>query len=190
MTATRKTGIIIPALCFLCFLVGCAPHSETTSNKMPDYNAEPKRVFLVSYIGNDFGGDFYKAFVEKVDALVGECGAEFAMTTVSSLDLDPKVHTQKINNFRPDALLSLRHPSGTIGYSNTRDGIVKVIYEAELVDVVSRKPALRAHFDFFKGSPTRAELSSKSYIGEALATDLVNQLKKDGIFRSCASPPA
>jgi hypothetical protein len=175
---------ILRACAMVSLMAGCAPHSDITANKMPEYQQEPKRIFVVSYIGNDYGGNFYDDFKERLASGIRACGADFELTTVSPLDLDNKVHVARLAAFRPDAVLSLKHPNGTIGTRN-QQGIIHLIYAADLVEMASKKTVWRANIDFHTGDAYRAQFSGKGYIGEALADEMIGQLKKDGILHSC-----
>jgi hypothetical protein len=187
----RPAGHILAMFALACFLAGCGPSAKITVNKAADISLEPKRLFVLSYVGNDYGEKFYDSFQERLAKDIRDCGAEFAITTVTPVELDSNVHLARLNEFHPDAVLSLRHPKGTIGTRQgpgPRGAILNLIYEADLIEMPAKKTVWKANIDFKTGDIERAYWSSKGYLGEGLADQIVGQLAKDAILRSCPAP--
>ncbi len=164
-------------------LSACAAPTKIVSNKATNYTAEPKRIFVLTNIGPDFGQDFSDSFQGKLAALVRGCGAVVEVSRISSLELDESVHAARMTKFRPDTLMTLRRSGGT---RNEFGLLLDARYDAKLIDVRSNKTVWRAEAVFNRGG-TAIPLSHR---GEAFAVDLTNKLKEDGIFRSCEAGQA
>ncbi len=155
----------------------CAAPTKITSNKAQGYTTEPKRLFILTDIGSDFGKAFADSFQGKLTAIAQDCGAVIEVSKISSLELDANVHTNKMKSFNADASLLIRRNGGTMNGSL----LIHVIYDLRLVDVQSNKTVWRANTNFYRGG-TAIPITER---GEALAVDITNKMKEDQIFRSC-----
>ena len=161
-------------------LSACAAPTQVQSNKAEFYTAEPKRIFIVTDIGHEFGQEFFSAFAQKFNAIVSNCGADSQISTISSLELDESIHEKKMEAFGADTALSVKI-KGVTSTQNTKV-IINVIYDARLVDLNTKKMVWRANFNFYRGG-TAIPIAKR---GEALAIDITNKMKEDKIFQSCS----
>jgi hypothetical protein len=157
------------------------PTSKIMSNRDPTFTQEPKRIFMLAEFGNDFGRNFADAFRERLTQLVNACGTELHIEQVSTVEIDDGRRAQQIKTFAADVLLSMRNTKASL----YRRVVMTVDYDVDLYDIASNKTVWKATIAFDKGDELVWEVSGRTYVGEALARDLVGQLKKDGILRSC-----
>ena len=169
----RRVAIVALSL----VLWACAPATRVQSNKAQDYANEPKRVFVLTDVGSDFGDEYAQAFQERLTGIAKDCGAVLEVSRVSSLELDNSARTTRMNEFKPDVVLSIFRAGGT----RNQYGLFHVIYDARLQDVESKKLVWRANFSFHRGGG----LIPIADRGRALAVDITNRMKQDGIVRSC-----
>jgi hypothetical protein len=187
MTIGRPANSRILAVLAAALLAGCStgPTAKFAVNRAPDYHAEPKRLFVMAYnLANDFSDDFYERFKAKLARNTKACGADFAMATAMSLDIDPNIHLARLERFGPDAVLTLQHPEGVIG-QEVGGLVFRMIYEAALIERPGGRIVWRANIDFYPGSFG----SSQGTIGEALADQLTGEFRNEAIFRSCPAKP-
>jgi len=146
------------------------------SNRAQDYTQQPKRLFVITNIGSDFGPEYAEAFRGALTRIAKDCGAEVEVSFLNPVELDEGVHDRKQKAFNADTLLSVRRAGGTKdGY-----GLFQVIYDARLIDLATKKIVWRSSMTFHRNRIVPIEKR-----GEALAVDLTNQMKDDQIFRSC-----
>ena len=172
----------IALLALVCtFLAGCAPATKIASNKAAGYSFEPKRMFIFTDIGSEFGNDFATAFQTKFTSIAQDCGVAVGLSRMSKLELDENIHINRMKSFNADTLLSIRRSGGT-RRDLTDSGIFHVIYDIRLMDVQSSKVVYRATSDFYRGG-TVIPITER---GEALAVDITNKMKEDQVLRGCA----
>jgi hypothetical protein len=158
-------------------MVSCAPATKIATNKAGGYTSEPKRVFVVTDVGTDFGDEFYDAFQRKLTEIIQDCGAQLQISRMSTLELDPGVHLKKMKAFNADTMMTIRRNGGT----KSQYGLYHVIYDVRLIDVPSDKTVWRANTNFYRGG-TLIPISDR---GEVLAVDVTNSMKQDRIFSAC-----
>ena len=171
---THKHSLLL-AVAFLC--AACAAPSRIVSNKAADYTQEPKRLFVVTDIGTDWGMDFFNAFKARLGPIVAECGGVLEISRISSLELDENVHVRKAVAFKADSLLSIRRNGGT---KDQYGGTIDVIYDSRLHDIKSNKVVWRSSTRF-----ARAPLFPIAERGQTLAIELTNKMKTDGLWHNC-----
>ncbi len=160
-------------------LVACgATLSHIISNRDQSYTAEPKRIFVVSGIGNEFSEDFAEPFQAKLTAIAKDCGAELQVSRLTPLELNENIHTERMKSFNPDSLIVITRTGGTVNQYGRR---VNADYDVKFVDVGSNKAVWRASVRVYRGS----SLVPFKDQAEALAINLTNKLKEDQILRSC-----
>jgi len=166
------------AIIVLSFVIGaCAPATRVQSNKAQDYTSEPKRVFVLTDVGSDFGDEYAQAFQERLVGIARDCGAVIEVSRINPLELDNSARTARMKDFNPDVVLSIFRAGGT----RNQSGLFHVIYDVRLQDVQSKKMVWRANFNFYRGGG----LIPVADRGRALAVDITNKMKEDGIVRSC-----
>ena len=168
----RNSAVLVAAI----LISACAAPAHMTSNKAATYTKQPKRVFVMTNIGDEWGQAYYEAFQAKMVALLKECGTEARLDRISRLELDESVHSKRARASNADALLSIRRTGGT---KNQYGTIIDVNYDSRLYDADTGKVVWRSSAKFIRGLTPIADR------GEELAVDITNQLKEDGIFGSC-----
>ena len=68
-------------LSLLTSIIGCAPVSRITTNKNSDYEREPRKMFVISHVGTEFGEQFGSSFQTKFVTTAKECGVEVEVST-------------------------------------------------------------------------------------------------------------
>ena len=170
----------IALLTFISVLVSACFVAPTriASNKSENYTSEPKRIFVLTDVGTEFGKDFSDSFQRKLTAIAKDCGAALELTRISSLELDENIHLNKMKAFNADTLLRVKRNGGTADQYGT---LLHVIYDVRLVDAPSNKTVWRANIDFHRGG-IGIPITER---GEVLAVDITNKMKEDKIFHSC-----
>lgn len=178
----REIGLKLALVLPLLYVSGCVAPTEIVSTKAERILVEPKRVFLIIDIGDDFGQEFFDSFNRKMDSIVKDCGAQLSISQVKPLELDQSTHTTLMKAFRPDALLLLGK-SGSVHkvYQGGTPLLYNVSYDVRLFEQPANVPVWRAGVTFFRGG-TVIPLKKR---GEALAVEITNKMKQDKIFRSC-----
>ncbi len=172
LTAIKWTTLAV--CCAL--LAACAPQTRIVTNKASDFTREPKRIFVLSDIGDEMGKGFGVGFQRKIAALFQRCGIDTESVYLSALELDESIYAKKIEAYRPDSLLAIRRAGGT---KDPNGVIVQANFDVRLTDVQSTKVVWRANIN------TRGGFGMAVTVGEALALELANKLKEDQILRSC-----
>jgi hypothetical protein len=166
------------ALSWLLFSA-CVTPTQISSNKAQDYTAEPKRVFVVTDVGTDFGEDFANAFQAKLLAIAADCGSAAQLSRISALELDDRARVREVDTFKPDTFLSIRRNGGT---KLPNGALVDVIYDVRLIDIQSKRIVWRAAVTFYRGGTAVVSAADR---GAALAIDITNRMKEDHVFRTC-----
>lgn len=169
----RNAAVLVAAI----LVSACAAPAHMTSNKATSYTKQPKRVYVMTNVGDEWGNDYYNAFKGKIAEILRQCGVESELSRISSVELDEKVHTKRARAFKADAVLSIRRSGGT---KNQYGTIIDVNYDSRLYDVDTGKVVWRSTAArFIRGLTPVADR------GEELAVDITNTMKADGIFPSC-----
>jgi hypothetical protein len=166
------------AMCMLLF--GCAPTTRMATNKAQTYAGDPKRIYAVFSVRAQFGKDFSEGFEQKAIAIAKECGAMLEAANLNGLELNDGGVRSRMRAFGPDAVLTMRSTGGTKDQFGT---VLDATYDVRLMDVASNKTVWRASTKVTSGGllmPARDR-------GASFAGDLMNRLKRDGIFHSCES---
>lgn len=165
-------------LVFIAALAACVAPTTIVSNKAPDYAGEPKRIFVLTDVGTEFGEEYFESFRAKLITIAKDCGATLGISKISYLELDGRVHLNRVKQFNPDIVLYIRRRGGT-----TRGGaIFHVVYDVRLIEYQSNQTVWRASADFHRGGVGTAITER----GQALAMGLTDKMKEDQIiFRSC-----
>jgi len=156
---------------------GCAAPSHIATNKSQAYTAEPKRVFVVDAMGPDMGRDFSDGFDGRLQALMRGCGAESRVTRVSTLELDERKRIDSMRQFGPDSLMRITRTGGT---KDQYGNLINAVYDVQLMDMKSNATVWRANVRFARG--ITFDMKER---GGAMATEIVDKMKADGLFRSC-----
>jgi hypothetical protein len=177
--AIKTAFIHTLALSCLLLISGCIvlqPRTYMSSNRAATYTKEPKRVFLITDAGSEFGEKFYSAFKDNLGAAITECGATFAASRITELELDNNTHLNKMKEFGADTLLSVRRNGGT---KMSTGAFMDMKYDIKLIDAQSDKVVWRANANFFPGNTT------KENDGKSMATQIIEKMKADKIFTTC-----
>ncbi len=159
-------------------LAACAAPTQIATNKATSYTKEPRRIFVLTNVGSEFGSAFNASFQQRLKAIAMDCGAEMQIAVRSALELDEGIYTKMINAYRPDSVLTVHWTGG----GTKQNGIlILAIYDVRLIDKSAGAVVWRANTTFSRGSP----LISLADRGEAFAIDLTNKMKADQILRSC-----
>lgn len=155
------------------------PVTDINSKMAENYAGQPRKIFVLTDIGSDFGEEFFVAFEEKIKFLSKECGSDMLVSRLVPLELDEGVHARKLKEFGSDFLMSIRRNGGT----QSQNTLFHVVYDARVVQMVGAKIVWRAKVDFYRGG-TIIPLQKR---GDALAIDLIRKMRADGIFKNCTS---
>lgn len=166
---------LLTVIAGLLMMAACVS-TKIQSNRAEDYAQQPKRLFVITNIGTDFGSEYAEAFRGALTRIAKACGAEVEMSILAPLELDESVHDQKRKAFNADTVLSVRRAGGT------RDayGLLNVNYDSRLINLATNKTVWRSSMTFHRNRLVAIEKR-----GEALAVDLTNKMKDDRIFGSC-----
>jgi len=160
-------------------LTACVAPTQIASNKAQDYTAQPRRLFVVTDVGTDFGEDFANSFQAKLIAITADCGAAAELSRISALELDDRSRANEVATFKPDTFLSIRRNGGT---KLSNGALLDVVYDVRLLDVQSKRIVWRAAVTFYRGGTA---IISSADRGAALAVDITNKMKEDKVFRGC-----
>lgn len=176
---SKRNLAILAAVAFA--VSACAPAAQIRSNKSAAYAKEPRRLFVVTDIGAEWGNSYYNGFKSRFTSLLSDCGAASEVSRVTDLELDDNAHQRRARKFNADAILNIRRTAGT---KNGYGMFIDVTYDARMTDVESRKAVWRSNVKFMRG------LDGLPDRGQELAADIVKKLKEDGILRSCTGEKA
>jgi hypothetical protein len=184
MIKTKLKKVIL--LIALGVATGRAISTPVESNKAASYPGDPKRIFVITDIGTEWGKKYADAFQQKMTEVARTCGANTHFFYLTSLELEPPKPEAQILAFHADAVLSIRRDGGV----KDKFGNVKVQnYDIRLLDVKTDKLVWRARVNF-SGKAIEmitALIYSKADDGEALASDLTDKMKADLVFRTCSN---
>lgn len=156
-------------------LNGCAPVSRVQSNRAYDYRDEPRRLFVIANMGIGAPAGVYLGFERGMREFAARCVKDIDFSRVDALELDSAVHDRRLREFDPDTHLILRF----IGGAKYHSQIVELRYDAQLVDMSSKKRVWRAAMSI------RSGLNSNEVVGEQMANDLVERMRADSIVKQC-----
>ena len=162
----------------LLLVSACVNPTKITSNKAPGYSKELKRLFVMTDIGTEFGAAYGDSFARRMQVIAKDCGADLEISWVVPLELDSSRHVTKMKAFSPDAVLHIRRNGGT---KDQYGNLFHVIYDSRLIDMPINKAVWRSSTGFWRGG-TAIPIAER---GEALAVDLTNKMKQDGLFGAC-----
>ena len=186
-------GVVLIAAMFN-LLTACAAKTQIKTNKSQSYAGQPRKIFAVLSVtgmiearggGTEAARYFYDALTGKMSAILGDCGVEFSASNAGTGANEAEV-TAALNSFQPDAILQMQ----TKGYTGKGFDLLSLTYEASLLDKISKDMVWRANLVFdvarvnYKvGISTASDFYNVR--GAALAVDLTNQMKKDGLLGTC-----
>jgi len=162
-------------------IMSCATsnyQSKISSNKDPEYDDVPRRIFVVTDIGTDFGVDYGDSFQESFSAKMNDCDIKTEISRVVINDRARESRLAAIKKFEPNVMLSIMRSGGV----NYHLAIISVTYDIKLIDVKTNKTIWRAEASIEKGDFTKIKQR-----GEILARDLINKMKADRVLKSCTS---
>jgi hypothetical protein len=178
------------ALCVACAVTACSYGNVTiTSKKAEDYRRQPTRLFVVEAMGAAFER-FSPAFQTALADAVKGCGVtgEFSVLPpeVPTLSFSDQGQASALRDaaarqseFGPDGILQITFASGKqIGGS-----AIVLEYLLNLRDPETKKTVWKGLAEFY----VAAGVVETDRPAKALANNIVAQMAKDGIFRSCAS---
>lgn len=186
--------LVVSTLLVSTLLASCGiTPTKATSNKSPDYTAQPKKVYALIAIDAmiqapafpDLGKRYTDAFTQRMTEILHDCSVEFAASTVTG-GLDSAEAKTAIQEFNPDSLLLVKLAS----YKKVGFELTGATYDASILDSASRKMVWRANLEFSLSMVQyNAGLTTPHNFltirGGDLAVDLTNQMKKDGILTTC-----
>ena len=175
MSAGKTTILALSSL----LLCACVAPTQISSNMAQDYTAQPKRLFVITDVGSDFGDAFANSFQSKLLNIAADCGSALQLSRISTLELDDSARRSEIATFKPDTFLSIRRNGGTKLQSGQ---IVDIIYDVRLIDIQSKRIVWRAAVTFYRGGTAVVSAAER---GTALAVDITNKMKEDHVFRAC-----
>jgi hypothetical protein len=172
-----KPSLLLALVALL--LVACAPATKMVSNKAGNWQSQPKRLFVVTDVGSDFGDEYYKSFEEKTTSILRDCGVTAGFSRITELELDRDIHVNRVKAFGADTVLTVRRNGGT----RSQNALFHVIYDVVLMDAPSGKIGWRARTDFYRGGTA---VFTPAERGASLAIDITNKMKDDGLLGTCA----
>ena len=177
-------------------LVGCSMNpTKVTANKSPSYVEQPKKIYGLIAMAPaplaavpffpDLDKTYTDAFTGTMDKILRGCNVAFA-TSVVDKELTAEQMKAAAKEFDPDVFLQVMIKS----YRHQGNKMVDATYDASIHDPKSREMVWRANLEF---DLTIDHYSSGFVLppeffgarGAALAVDLTNQMKKDGILAEC-----
>jgi hypothetical protein len=163
-------------------------HGTITSKKAENYGKQPTRLFVVEQMGAMFE-PYSPAFQKALANAIKDCGVTGAFSVlppeVPSLSFSDQGRASALRDaaaqqsqFGPDGVLYITFTSG----GQTGDaGLLH--YLLDLRDAETKRTVWKGLVEF-RIAFISAETDQPA---RALATEIVAQMAKDGIFRSCAS---
>jgi hypothetical protein len=173
---------LLLALFLLLGVAACSVTTTIKSAKLPDYAGGPKRLFVVSYIADDFGPQFGPAFFGSMTRILKECGADSDVATIAPLELSTAPYAAQLKSFAPDAVLTISRADGVV---NER-AMATRLYGVRLDDLRSSRMVWQGSARFQRGDPLFSKVQDRA---EIIAVELTNRMKADGIFGSCPALP-
>lgn len=174
----RRIGVPV-AGAMLGLIAGCTtPSVEITSNKAPEYAGEPRKIFVLSGMGDELGANGTETFNAALTQSLRQCGVAADVFVRSPVALDNKAEQERAKRFGPDTVLALAPTNKTLDARN--GAVLAVAYGVTLLDAPNRAVwKAEARIDLKYQARDRA--------GEILAANLTERLKQDGILRCGAA---
>jgi hypothetical protein len=166
--------------CLLIVLCGCETPTKITSVRAPLYAGTPERIFVVSDAavrGN--GSNFDPTMRKKMIDIAAACGAVLEVSVVNPLELNERIHDDRIKAFNADVVLRIRNTGGLIGGEGLR---INSSHDLQMTELKTNKVIWQSTVIFYGVPLIRTNLKSW---GEAFAIDITNGLKRDRILRGC-----
>lgn len=167
------------AACLAVLAGACAAPSRVESNKSQNYTAEPKRLFVFTEFGTEWGAAFRNGFHSRFTAIMADCKVAAQVVHMGPLDIDQKARVEQMKRFKPDTVLSIRRSGGTKDQYGT---LIQATFDARLTDVKTEAIVWRSNSTVYRGGL----IITAEDKGRAFAVDLTNKLKQDQVFRTCA----
>ena len=167
----KRAEILVLVLTII-LVTACAEQVVISSNKAPGYMVKPKRIFVLTNIGSEYGKKFFNSFHKEMTSIANDCAVTMYVSKVSPLELDMRHHANKIKHFKPDAGLIISYRGGTLDYFGN---VVMAKYDVMLSDLGYKRNVWRASIEFSVGE----------FAGDVLAVEITNKMKEDGILHSC-----
>jgi len=173
-----KTLRLIALFCLSFVVVGCnTMHVET--NKDPNYQANIHRLVIVENLG---GASFQGSLDKNLTSMINACGAKPTFVNLVQIIKDPshRILKKDANGISYDALLTIEMTSSDqLTRYGAPVGTPTYHYTLTLIDPGSGKKVWKALMTFVTGNVI---LSDK---GQLLASDIITQMNKDGLFTEC-----
>ena len=179
---TRKSLYATLSLLAAAILSGCA-ETNIKSARSPDYNRMPQRLFVVASLGNPFVDSLFHKyqtdFAEDFRQDLQSCNvtADVTFTEFTALHI---ATDEKIQNFKPDAVLSIQWTKiNTLGRA-----FLGGIYHLDLKDQSSGVIVWDANVDFAMNGQ-----GGFTDPGEILIHSVVNRMVADTVLpKGCFIP--
>jgi hypothetical protein len=159
-------------------LAACAT-TKTQTNRDLNYQGHPSRIYVVAGVaklGDSFTDELQKRMVDGIQG----CGGQAAFERVSGLELDPTARNARVQQFKPDIVLSIEITSW-----ETYQSAITANIDSRVWDVASKKWVWRAATKLNAGGLTPASTRA-----ESLSTDLLSKLRSDGMIPTCPTNPS
>ena len=173
INGNKRIYYLIPIILFLYVLglLGCRATTSIATKINPTYNNKIKRVFVISNISSSLGNSTAKDFEQSILSELRSNNIQADIATVLELDIDINLYKERLNEFNPDTILTIKDIGGT---KNERGIIIDVLFDVLLIDK-SDIIIWRANVKFIKGDSEKDD-------GFILAKDIFGKLKEDGII--------
>jgi hypothetical protein len=159
-------------------LSGCAAKVTVTSNRVPDYHGEIRRLLVIAQVGGELGYGEYNAerpaFRDAIVNSLSKCGITANVQFQSQISL-PAETAQAVRAFAPDTALTIETKSTSIG-----GGSSAAVYIGTVIDMPRRKPVWKAEIQYIGGKSG----------DEILAASIIDRLKSDAILNALCPTPA
>lgn len=153
---------------------GCPQPSTTIhSKRAADFRDQVAALFVISEVGSDRELSA-RRFEDELSRMASSCDVKLAVSRVSTLELDPGSHVEKMKQFGAPHVLVVDLVGGVVSQAG---GHAMLRYDARLLTVSQDKIVWRADIELRPhgdGDPAAI-----------LAWDLLMRLKADGLTRPC-----
>lgn len=193
---TTKIASLLTMLAGGALAMGCDASTQIKSARDPAFHDHVAKLFVISEVGAEYdsryrndgptrtsttgtphvtmAAQFKTALVREAEA----CHIELDVSSVSKLDLDPKVHLERMESFGARYVLTLAETGGT---KSAQGGVIEATYDARLTDrEVKDHMVWRADMHLRYGSAFGGEDP-----GVVAARDLLMKLDADQIITPC-----
>jgi hypothetical protein len=191
----KITNLLITLACSA-LVTGCEASTQIKSAKDPAFRDHVAKMFVISEVGSEYDSQYRNDGPTRTSttgtphvtvaaqfkaALVREaqaCHIELDVSSVSKLDLDPKVHLERMESFGARYVLTLTETGGT---KSSQGVVIESAYDARLTDreatdhMVWRADMHLRHRSMLAGEDA----------GVVVARDLLMKLDADQIIAPC-----